>query len=130
MNAKTATYFIFYSVSIFTMVLPNICKAIEKVEQTYAGSQCQIDRTYPLPSVYGPDPACFRNNSDNAVWVLCPVTISVKGAGSSVLTLTLHTFKASEEDFLCYFYNPPTNSDKKSKQSYSKLVTICKKMEY
>ena len=26
-------------------------------------------------------------------------------------------------------YNPPTNSDKKSKHSYSKLVTICKKLE-
>nr|WP_263458998.1 Tn3 family transposase [Bathymodiolus platifrons methanotrophic gill symbiont] len=27
-------------------------------------------------------------------------------------------------------YNPPANPDKKSKQSYSKLVTICKKLEY
>ncbi len=27
------------------------------------------------------------------------------------------------------YYNPPTNSDKKSKHSYSKLVTICKKLE-
>ena len=35
------------------------------------------------------------------------------------------------EQLLCIVedYNPPTNSDKKSKHSYSKLVTICKKLE-
>lgn len=110
MNTKTAIYFIIHFISIFTLVLPVTCKAIEKIEKTYAGSQCQIDRTYPLPAVYGPDPAYFRNDSENAVWVQCPVTVSVKDVGSSVLTLTLHTFKASEEDFLCYFRSYDQNS--------------------
>ncbi|WP_221897045.1 hypothetical protein [Bathymodiolus japonicus methanotrophic gill symbiont] len=39
-------------------------------------------------------------------------------------------YPTKTEIALGLFYNPPANPDKKSKQSYSKLVTICKKLEY